>query len=247
MRESARAEPSRCIVQYAEWVGRALRGDLGRSIQYDVPVAGLIASRLPVTLPLTLDGGGLHGRWPPSRSALFAATRTAALRRLSADGAVPARRGRPGVLGRPPPHPALLGQARLVQVGRLRRLGTGRLAPRSKSLLLPAVAPLGCSSSRCSPGPPLRRARGAARRSTSRRRAPRAWPSAWCSSATRSSNAMIPIRHRGRQSSSASSWRAASSWSPSSTCPGSGRPRPGRHQRARPAGGAGGGALRGLA
>src|SRR3990170_1421472 len=33
---------------------RALRGDLGRSIQYDVPVGGLILSRLRVTLPLTL-------------------------------------------------------------------------------------------------------------------------------------------------------------------------------------------------
>ena len=41
-------------VQYAEWVRRALRGDLGRSIQYDVPVGGLILSRLRVTLPLTL-------------------------------------------------------------------------------------------------------------------------------------------------------------------------------------------------
>jgi len=41
-------------VQYAQWVGGALRGDLGRSIQYDVPVGGLIVSRLPVTLPLAL-------------------------------------------------------------------------------------------------------------------------------------------------------------------------------------------------
>jgi peptide/nickel transport system permease protein len=46
------------IVQYGDWVGRALRGDLGKSIQYDVPVAGLIASRLPVTLPLTLMAAG---------------------------------------------------------------------------------------------------------------------------------------------------------------------------------------------
>ncbi len=46
-------------VQYAEWMGRALRGDLGRSIQYDVPVGALILSRLPVTLPLTLMAGGL--------------------------------------------------------------------------------------------------------------------------------------------------------------------------------------------
>lgn len=41
-------------VQYLEWVGGAIRGDLGRSIQYDVPVAGLVLSRLSVTLPLTL-------------------------------------------------------------------------------------------------------------------------------------------------------------------------------------------------
>jgi peptide/nickel transport system permease protein len=42
------------LVQYAEWLGGALRGDLGRSIQYDVPVRSLILSRLPVTVPLTL-------------------------------------------------------------------------------------------------------------------------------------------------------------------------------------------------
>jgi peptide/nickel transport system permease protein len=39
--------------QYVDWLGRALRGDLGVSIQYDVPVGRLIVSRLPVTLPLT--------------------------------------------------------------------------------------------------------------------------------------------------------------------------------------------------
>ena len=46
-------------VQYVEWIGRAVRGDLGRSIQYDVPVAGLILSRMSVTLPLTLLAAGL--------------------------------------------------------------------------------------------------------------------------------------------------------------------------------------------
>ena len=40
------------IVQYADWLGGAVRGDLGTSIQYDVPVGRLIVSRLPVTLPL---------------------------------------------------------------------------------------------------------------------------------------------------------------------------------------------------
>jgi peptide/nickel transport system permease protein len=42
------------LVQYLQWLGGALRGDLGVSIQYDVPVGRLIMSRLPVTLPLTL-------------------------------------------------------------------------------------------------------------------------------------------------------------------------------------------------
>jgi len=42
------------VVQYAEWVRGAFRGDLGRSIQYDVSVGALILSRLPVTLPLTI-------------------------------------------------------------------------------------------------------------------------------------------------------------------------------------------------
>jgi peptide/nickel transport system permease protein len=45
-------------VQYVEWVGHALRGDLGRSIQYDVSVTSLIQARLTVTLPLTLLAAG---------------------------------------------------------------------------------------------------------------------------------------------------------------------------------------------
>lgn len=44
-------------VQYVEWLAGALRGDLGVSIQYDVPVGQLILSRLPVTVPLTLMAG----------------------------------------------------------------------------------------------------------------------------------------------------------------------------------------------
>jgi peptide/nickel transport system permease protein len=46
-------------VQYMEWIAGALRGNLGRSIQYDVPVAALILSRLSVTLPLTLMAAAL--------------------------------------------------------------------------------------------------------------------------------------------------------------------------------------------
>ena len=45
-------------IQYVEWVGRALRGDLGHSIQYDLPVTSLVLSRLQVTLPLTLLAAG---------------------------------------------------------------------------------------------------------------------------------------------------------------------------------------------
>jgi peptide/nickel transport system permease protein len=41
-------------LQYVEWLAGVVRGDLGTSIQYDVPVGRLIVSRLPVTLPLTL-------------------------------------------------------------------------------------------------------------------------------------------------------------------------------------------------
>lgn len=61
-------------IQYAEWAGRAVLGDLGRSIQYDVPVAGLIASRLSVTLPLTIMAAALMvmGAIPLG---VFAATR----------------------------------------------------------------------------------------------------------------------------------------------------------------------------
>jgi len=46
-------------VQYVEWIAGVLHGNLGRSIQYDVPVAGLILSRLTVTLPLTLMAAAL--------------------------------------------------------------------------------------------------------------------------------------------------------------------------------------------
>jgi peptide/nickel transport system permease protein len=46
-------------IQYVAWLAGAVRGDLGTSIQYDLPVGRLIVSRLPVTLPLTLLAAGL--------------------------------------------------------------------------------------------------------------------------------------------------------------------------------------------
>ncbi len=42
------------IVQYVSWIGHLLRGDMGLSINYGVPIAGLVIQRLAVTGPLTL-------------------------------------------------------------------------------------------------------------------------------------------------------------------------------------------------
>jgi len=41
-------------VQYLNWIGELMRGDLGRSITYDVPITSLIISRLQVTIPLAI-------------------------------------------------------------------------------------------------------------------------------------------------------------------------------------------------
>ncbi|MBI4638494.1 MAG: ABC transporter permease [Candidatus Rokubacteria bacterium] len=40
------------LVQYGEWLGKALRGDLGRSLRTNQPVTEAILQRLPVTLEL---------------------------------------------------------------------------------------------------------------------------------------------------------------------------------------------------
>src|SRR5207253_231545 len=42
------------VVQYLEWLGRALHGDLGRSFFYHVSVTDKIGSHLPVTIELVL-------------------------------------------------------------------------------------------------------------------------------------------------------------------------------------------------
>lgn len=41
-------------VQYVEWLGKALQGDLGESFQNGVPVGGELLTRIPVTLELAL-------------------------------------------------------------------------------------------------------------------------------------------------------------------------------------------------
>jgi peptide/nickel transport system permease protein len=47
------------FIQYLDWLRHALTGNLGTSIQYDLPVAHLIISRLPVTFPLAGCATGL--------------------------------------------------------------------------------------------------------------------------------------------------------------------------------------------
>jgi peptide/nickel transport system permease protein len=41
-------------VQYIHWVTELVRGNMGQSINYGVPIAGLVIQRLAVTVPLTL-------------------------------------------------------------------------------------------------------------------------------------------------------------------------------------------------
>ena len=78
--------------QYLRWVGRVVRGDLGRSVRNRESVVALIADKLPKTLLLTAAsfaggaGGGpaaRHpGRRPPQHRADYAAMVFAARRRL---------------------------------------------------------------------------------------------------------------------------------------------------------------------
>jgi peptide/nickel transport system permease protein len=42
------------VVQYWKWITGVLRGDLGNSITYDIPISSLILSRMAVTIPLSL-------------------------------------------------------------------------------------------------------------------------------------------------------------------------------------------------
>jgi peptide/nickel transport system permease protein len=42
------------VVQYGIWIGNVLRGDFGQSLRSKIPVADLLASKLPVTIELAL-------------------------------------------------------------------------------------------------------------------------------------------------------------------------------------------------
>jgi len=47
------------LVQYAEWLWNAVRGDLGQSLFFQLPVVDLLAGRLPVTLTVGVLAMGL--------------------------------------------------------------------------------------------------------------------------------------------------------------------------------------------
>ena len=70
------------LVQYAGFLGRLVRGDLGRSIQYNRPVAAILCRRFVPTLQLALGAmlfaviigvpaGIVSARWPHSWADLF--------------------------------------------------------------------------------------------------------------------------------------------------------------------------------
>lgn len=42
------------LVQYGRWVAGLLHGDMGTSYSYRIPVAGMVANKIPVTITLTL-------------------------------------------------------------------------------------------------------------------------------------------------------------------------------------------------
>src|SRR5439155_280692 len=111
-------------IQYAQWLWSALRGDLGVSIQYDLPVGRLIVSRLPVTLPLTLLAACLMSVTALPLG-LYAATRhrragpRGPAGRLLRGGLRPARHRGPVFLGGAAAAPPLRRAARLGAVGRL--------------------------------------------------------------------------------------------------------------------------------
>ncbi len=48
--------------QYLDYMGRTVRGDLGRSIETKVPVNRLLANSLPISLQLGDSGRGRRGR-----------------------------------------------------------------------------------------------------------------------------------------------------------------------------------------
>jgi len=127
------------LVRYFLWLGSLITGDLGTSYTYGVPVAGLIAERLTVTLPLAVMAILI--------SVLIAIPLGVASRgktqfelRLSRRHALPAVHRRARLLGGASADPHLFDLARLDAGRRLPRAGRRASVAGLQALLLPAIA-----------------------------------------------------------------------------------------------------------
>src|SRR5438094_2506956 len=47
------------VLQYGIWMGKVLRGDFGESMRNKIPVAELVAAKLPVTMELAVFSMGI--------------------------------------------------------------------------------------------------------------------------------------------------------------------------------------------
>ena len=119
-------------VQYALWLGRVVRGDLGVSYLNGLPVTTMLAQRIPVTLQLTVASlvVALADRRAPRRRVGGAA---AVVDRPLGDGLQCHRDGRPDILARHPPGPLLRALAPLAPDVGLRALLAGAGARASAS------------------------------------------------------------------------------------------------------------------
>ena len=206
-------------VQYVEWLARAVRGDLGVSIQYDVPVGA--ADRHPAAGDAAAHpaGGRVHGGGGDSARALRGHP-PPPRRRLPRDGRLPARDRGALVLGGAAADPLLLRHARLGALGRLRRLvgrggaGAARRCCCRRSRSASSRPPSWCA-------PRARPCSTCCARTTCARRAPRASASALVVGKHTLRNAHDPHRDRGRHPARPAHGRQPSCWSRCSRCPAS--------------------------
>ena len=111
-------------VQYALWLGRVVRGDLGVSYLNGLPVTTMLAQRIPVTLQLTVASLVVAlAIAAPLRHRLGGAA--AVVDRPLGDGLQCPRDGGPDILARHPPGPLLRALAPLAPDVGLRALLAG--------------------------------------------------------------------------------------------------------------------------
>ena len=106
-------------VRYGQWLLGLLQGELGMSQAYGVPVAGLLAERLVLTVPLTLLAMGLAGAGMAAAGRGVCGAASSSLGRCGADGAGAAGHGHAWLLAGDAADRGVLGAAGLAAVGRL--------------------------------------------------------------------------------------------------------------------------------